>query len=85
MSTRTDLPVEFSTLVDLLRWRAMHQPDQPAYTFLSDGDAAAVRLSYAELDRQSFSTRQRQEPGRCCSTRRDWILSPRSSAVYTRA
>jgi amino acid adenylation domain-containing protein len=31
----------------------MHQPDQPAYTFLSDGDAAAVRLSYAELDRQA--------------------------------
>src|SRR5262245_52690965 len=41
------------TLVELLRSRALRQPDRLAYTFLSDGDAAEVRLSYGELDRRA--------------------------------
>lgn len=48
-----DSPVESSTLVELLRWRALHQPDQLAYTFLIDGEAAADRVTYGELDRQA--------------------------------
>jgi amino acid adenylation domain-containing protein/thioester reductase-like protein len=44
---------EFSTLVDLLRWRALHQPDRRAYTFLLDGEAEEVCLTYGELDRQA--------------------------------
>ncbi|MBV9786609.1 MAG: AMP-binding protein, partial [Chloroflexi bacterium] len=68
MSTRlSDLPVEFSTLVDLLRWRASHQPDLQAYTFLSDSDADSVRLTYAELDRQARAIaaqlQEHTEPG----------------------
>ncbi len=43
---------ECRTLVDLLRWRSLHQPDQPAYAFLHDGEIEEVRLSYAQLDRQ---------------------------------
>ncbi|HEX6287552.1 MAG TPA: amino acid adenylation domain-containing protein, partial [Herpetosiphonaceae bacterium] len=40
-------------MVDLLRWRAAHQPEQQAYTFLTDGDGEAVRLTYAQLDQQA--------------------------------
>src|SRR5689334_2955537 len=41
------------TLVELLRWRAEHQPDQVAHTFLGDGDAVADTLNYAQLDRHA--------------------------------
>jgi acyl-CoA synthetase (AMP-forming)/AMP-acid ligase II/aryl carrier-like protein len=44
-----------STLVDLLRWRAQHQPDQRIYTFLVDGATEEVCLTYAELDRQAHA------------------------------
>jgi amino acid adenylation domain-containing protein len=42
-----------STLVELLRWRALLAPDQLAYTFLVDGEAEAVSFTYGELDRQA--------------------------------
>lgn len=45
--------VEFSTLVELLRWRALHQSAQRAYTFLVDGEAEEVSLTYGELDHQA--------------------------------
>ncbi|HEX3641760.1 MAG TPA: beta-ketoacyl synthase N-terminal-like domain-containing protein, partial [Ktedonobacteraceae bacterium] len=44
---------EFSTLIDLLRWRANQQPEQRIYTFLTDGDTEKVSLTYAELDYQA--------------------------------
>ena len=44
-----------STLSELLRWRAVHQPDQLAYTFLLDGETQEVSLSYGELDRKARS------------------------------
>src|SRR5688572_28844462 len=44
---------DVSTLVELLRWRALHQPDHHAYTFLVDGEAEEVHLTYQELDRQA--------------------------------
>ncbi len=45
--------VQCSTLVDLLRWRSLYQPDQCAYTFLLDGETDRVSLTYEELDRQA--------------------------------
>ncbi|MBV9792054.1 MAG: AMP-binding protein, partial [Chloroflexi bacterium] len=42
-----------STLVELLRWRAAHQPDQHIYTFLSDGESTAQTLTAAQLDLQA--------------------------------
>ena len=42
-----------STLTDLLRWRALEQPERLAYTFLKDGETEAVCLTYGELDRQA--------------------------------
>jgi acyl-CoA synthetase (AMP-forming)/AMP-acid ligase II len=49
---KEDLP-SFATLVELLRWRALHQPDQTGYTFLADGDQQELRLTYKELDRRA--------------------------------
>jgi acyl-CoA synthetase (AMP-forming)/AMP-acid ligase II len=42
-----------STLNDCLRWRALHQAERHAYTFLHDGEQEAGRLTYAELDFQA--------------------------------
>jgi acyl-CoA synthetase (AMP-forming)/AMP-acid ligase II len=42
-----------STLIDLLRRNAIHKKDRLAYTFLVDGEAEKVELTYGELDRRS--------------------------------
>jgi acyl-CoA synthetase (AMP-forming)/AMP-acid ligase II/acyl carrier protein len=42
-----------TTLVELLRWRALDQPHTVGYTFLADGERQAITLTYAELDRQA--------------------------------
>ncbi|WGV24576.1 type I polyketide synthase [Halotia branconii] len=54
--------VEFSTLVDLLRYRAQNQPTQTAYTFLVDGETESVTLTYQELDQKAraIATQLRQ-------------------------
>ena len=44
---------EPSTLVEILRWRAFHQPDRLAYTFLQDGETEEVHLTYAQLDQKA--------------------------------
>ena len=40
-------------LVDVLRWRAINQPDRLAYTFLTDGETEEARLTYQQLDQRS--------------------------------
>lgn len=40
---------QWSTLIDILRWRAIHQPDQRAYTFLPDGETE-IYLTYTMLE-----------------------------------
>lgn len=45
--------VPFSTLVDILRYRAQTQPDQIAYTFLLDGEDQSVSLTYQALDKKA--------------------------------
>ena len=44
---------EATTLVELLSWRAALQPEARAYTFLLDGEADELQLSYGELDSQA--------------------------------
>lgn len=44
---------DWSTLVEILRWRGQRQPTKRAYTFLLDGEAEEVGLTYGELDRQA--------------------------------
>ncbi|MBA2319789.1 MAG: fatty acyl-AMP ligase, partial [Deltaproteobacteria bacterium] len=41
------------TLVALIRWRAVHQPERIGYTFLADGERDERNLTYAELDRRA--------------------------------
>lgn len=54
MSTQESVPLhQAETLIDLLRWRALSQPDQRAYSFLKDGETNEVCLTYSELDRQA--------------------------------
>ncbi len=45
--------INSSTLVELLRWRSVHQPDQEAYRFLINGEKEGPYLTYRELDRQA--------------------------------
>ncbi len=49
----SEFSVEFSTLVELLRWRAIHQSQQKAYSFLLDGEVEEFDLTYGELDEQA--------------------------------
>jgi acyl-CoA synthetase (AMP-forming)/AMP-acid ligase II len=54
----TDPTVEFSTIVEILRWRALHQPGQrtdTSYTFLVDGETEGDYLGGAALDFQARS------------------------------
>lgn len=44
---------KFITLVELLRYRALHQPHQTAYIFLQDGEIESASLTYQELDIQA--------------------------------
>jgi acyl-CoA synthetase (AMP-forming)/AMP-acid ligase II len=44
-------PTQYSTSIELLRWRAAHQGDRHAYTFLVDGKKEGMSLTYGELDR----------------------------------
>lgn len=46
---------KFSTLVDLLHYRATTQAEQIAYTFLANGETQSASLTYRELDRQAKS------------------------------
>jgi natural product biosynthesis luciferase-like monooxygenase protein/FkbM family methyltransferase len=43
----------FSSLVELLRLRAVEQPDRLAYTFLAGGEAGETHFTYGELDRRA--------------------------------
>ncbi|MEH1825040.1 MAG: AMP-binding protein [Nostoc sp.] len=45
--------LNFSNLVDILRYRAVHEPNKIAYTFLVNGENDEVSITYAELDRVS--------------------------------
>lgn len=44
---------KFSTLVELLRYRASSQPERIAYIFLRDGEIEEARLTYGELDQNA--------------------------------
>jgi amino acid adenylation domain-containing protein len=51
----SELPREFTSLVELLHWRAVLKPEQKAYSFLLDGEVEVSYLTYGELDRQARS------------------------------
>ena len=54
MPNQTADPARSSTtLIDLLRRRATHQPEQQAYIFLVDGDTEEMSITYRDLDQQA--------------------------------
>lgn len=55
---RSELADHPLTLIDLLCSRLWHQPDHLAYTFLPDGDAQEINLTYEELDRRARAIAQ---------------------------
>ncbi|ACK71148.1 AMP-dependent synthetase and ligase [Gloeothece citriformis PCC 7424] len=42
-----------STLIELLSWRSVEQPNNKAYVFLKNGELESASLTYQELDRQA--------------------------------
>ena len=44
-----------SSLVELLRGRALQRPDSLAYKFLIDGEGDEVNITYSQLDRRARS------------------------------
>lgn len=44
---------EAATLVNILQWRARHQPYRRAFTFLTDGELREVHLTYEKIDQQA--------------------------------
>lgn len=44
-----------TSLIDILRWRAINQPDRLAYRFLVDGETEEVVLTYSALDLRARS------------------------------
>ena len=44
---------DYDNLVDLLRYRATHQPEKIAYTFLKEGETLGDSLTYQQLDLQA--------------------------------
>ncbi|MBA2747188.1 MAG: fatty acyl-AMP ligase [Tatlockia sp.] len=46
---------QLPTLIDLLRWRAVHNPNQRAYTFLNGQGAESESLTYRELDQSAMA------------------------------
>lgn len=50
-----NLIVENMNLVEILAYRAKHQPDKKAYIFLLDGETELASLTYGELDKQALS------------------------------
>ncbi|HKS08829.1 MAG TPA: amino acid adenylation domain-containing protein [Pyrinomonadaceae bacterium] len=47
------ISTQFSTLVDLLEWRARFQADRVAYTFLADNGTDRISLSWSQLHRKA--------------------------------
>jgi acyl-CoA synthetase (AMP-forming)/AMP-acid ligase II len=61
--------MELSTLVEILRGRALQQPEQRAYTYLVDGEAEGDHLTYAALDCQARSIAALLQSHQACGER----------------
>lgn len=48
-----DAVPDFSSLVELARWRAAQQPERRGYTFLIDGEVEGDHLTFTDLDRKA--------------------------------
>src|SRR5918995_5182411 len=83
LEAQTNLRTPFSgtgfepvTLIDLLGWRAAHQPEREAYTFLGDGEAEERSVNYRELERQARSVASRLQSAGVAAGERVLLLYP---------
>ena len=83
LKAKTDLRTPFSetdfqpaTLIDLLGWRAAHQPEREAYTFLDAGESEESSITYGELDRQARSVASRLQSMGVAAGERVLLLYP---------
>lgn len=60
-----------TTLAEMLRWRAVMQPNMCGYTFLVDGETVEVSLTYEELDRRARAIAADCESS--CASWRAWL------------
>jgi acyl-CoA synthetase (AMP-forming)/AMP-acid ligase II len=67
--------VEFATLVELLRWRALRQPEQRTHTYLIDGETEGDHLTHATLDSQARRIAALLQ-SRCAAGERALLLYP---------
>jgi acyl transferase domain-containing protein/acyl-CoA synthetase (AMP-forming)/AMP-acid ligase II/NADPH:quinone reductase-like Zn-dependent oxidoreductase/acyl carrier protein len=75
MSQHQTVPPSAATLGDVLRWRAAHQPDQAAYTFLSQSESS-IAVTYGELDRRARALGARLQQLGAGGERALLLLSP---------
>lgn len=71
----TSESLNVANLVDLLHYRALHQPEQLAFTFLQDGETEAIHLTYQELHQQARAIATRVQ-NRSVSGERALLLYP---------
>jgi phthiocerol/phenolphthiocerol synthesis type-I polyketide synthase C len=50
---RVPTPPPFSTLTEMLQFRASHDPDKVAFAYLCDGETVSAELTYRQLDRRA--------------------------------
>jgi amino acid adenylation domain-containing protein/non-ribosomal peptide synthase protein (TIGR01720 family) len=50
INSAKDILMNFSTIIDVLQWRAKNQPNKIGYVFLNDGEIESASLTYRELD-----------------------------------
>ena len=72
------IPRDAANLVDVLRWRARHEPDRPAHTFLTDPDDPSGRalLTYGALDRRARAIAARLQQQGAQGTRALLVYDP---------
>src|SRR5829696_2432158 len=72
----SDTDFEPVTLIDLLRYRAGHQSERRAYTFLADREEAECSVNYEELDRRARDVAARLQTLGVTSGERVLLLYP---------
>ena len=72
---------DFSTLVELLRYRAQHQSKQTAFIFLQDGEIESARLTYGDLDRQARAIATQLQSQKMVNERALLLFAPDLSFV----
>jgi acyl transferase domain-containing protein/acyl-CoA synthetase (AMP-forming)/AMP-acid ligase II/dienelactone hydrolase len=67
---------KFSTLVDLLRDRALYYKDRTAFIFLPDGETAAQNLTYGELEKRARAIAAQLQAQKACGERALLLYPP---------